>query len=194
MKRIFNGLLLLAVCVMLSLTGKADAANAMLLPVVNNVGREEIESIYYNKVVEALKNHPEIELMDDDITEKIVKKYDLGSKIPDKALLEKISGETDADYIISMQIDEMDERFKSTYEDELIELKMTGMISGYNRFEPGKKRFISSKIFVNETKDIAQIVRGDFSLQAWGHSVTAATNRIIHNKKINFYSQKPSLK
>lgn len=194
MKRIFNGLLLLAVCVMLSLTGKADAANALLLPVVNNVGREEIESIYYNKVVEALKNHPEIELMDDNITEKIVKKYDLGSKIPDKALLEKISGETDADYIISMQIDEMDERFKSTYEDELIELKMTGMISGYNRFEPGKKRFISSKIFVNETKDIAQIVRGDFSLQAWGHSVTAATNKIIHNKKINFYSQKPSLK
>lgn len=194
MKRIFNGLLLLAVCVMLSLTGKADAANALLLPVVNNVGREEIESIYYNKVVEALKSHPEIELMDDNITENIVKKYELGSKIPDKALLEMISGETDADYIISMQIDEMDERFKSTYEDELIELKMTGMISGYNRFEPGKKRFISSKIFVNDTKDIAQIVRGDFSLQAWGHTVTAATNRIIHNKKINFYSQKPSLK
>lgn len=194
MKRIFNGLLLIVVCVMLSLTGKADAANALLLPVVNNVGREEIESIYYNKVVEALKSHSEIELMDDNITEKIVKKYELGSKIPDKALLEKISEETDADYIISMQIDVMDERFKTTFEDELIELKMTGAISGYNRFEPGKKRFINSKIFVNETKDIAQIVRSDFSLQEWGHTVTAATNRIIHNKKINFYSQKPSLK
>jgi len=127
--------LLLALIVNLSLSVTADAARVAVLPLQFSDDAMErasdFTSYYWDIMVEKLQ-YPDYELMDDD---KVAAKLpEEGLKSFDKATLMDVANKTDADIVIAMRLDKLEERsdFFTTIE-PMRRFTMKGEYAGYNR-------------------------------------------------------------
>ena len=127
--------LLLALTVNLSLSVTTEAARVAVLPLQFSDDTMErasdFTSYYWDIMVENLK-YPDYELMDD---EKVAAKLPEGGlKSFDKATLMDVANKTDADIVIVMRLDKLDEKSDFfTAAEPMRRFTLTGEYGGYNR-------------------------------------------------------------
>lgn len=194
MKALFS--LFAAALFSLSMIGSAEAAKVLVLPAIINVNEaecnatiEEINQTYYNQVVDSLKNAPDMEMIDGDEIEKKVNQYTDAKVLPNEKQLAELANEVDADIILQMELNKLEENRIVFVGDEYISMNMQGFAVSYDR--NNKKAYQKHRIYDDSRVDSSLMARSNFSLEQWRNAVTQEANRIIGVKKI--IVQKPRL-
>lgn len=175
----------------LATLSQADAASVAVVPLINNVvDRDDLNSIYYDRAVEALKNAEDSELVDDQTLDKAIAKYTKQGVMPDKAALEGIAQEGNVDIVIVMQVDELNRR-DITFDNrgELdIEIRCEGKAAYYDSV---KGVYKSAKIYDEQKMEMSQGARFDVEGEMFANNVTRFVKRALGVKKITF--EKPRI-
>ena len=194
MKALFS--LFAAALFSLSMMGSAEAAKVLVLPAIINVNEtecnatlEDINQTYYNQVVDSLKNAPDMEMIDGDDIEKKVSQYTDTKTLPSEKQLAELANETDADIIVQMELNQLEETFVNNGKEEYLCMNLQGFAVSYDR--NNKKVYQKHRIYDDTKVDSTLMARSNFSLEQWRKTVTQETNRILGVKKI--IVQKPRL-
>lgn len=194
MKALFS--LFAAALFSLSMIGSAEAAKVLVLPAIINVNEaecnatlEDINQTYYNQVVDSLKNAPDMEMIDGDEIEKKVNQYTNAKVLPNEKQLAELANEVDADIILQMELNKLEENRIVFVGNEYISMNMQGFAVSYDR--NNKKAYQKHRIYDDSRVDSSLMARSNFSLEQWRNAVTQEANRIIGVKKIII--QKPRL-
>lgn len=171
-------------------TVEVEAANVVVLPLINNVADFDAgSSIYFDRIIDSIKRNGEHELLDGDNVEKAVAKYTKTGMLPDDNAMKNIAQEIGADVIFAMQIDSLTEDMVyENLEYSLIE-KIEGKAVTYNAIT-GKYKL--AKIFDDEKSLLQEGARYNLRNAFFGKHVTREINRAIGNKKLNISGPKIS--
>lgn len=194
MKALFS--LLAAALFSLSMMSSAEAAKVLVLPVIVNVNEaecnatiEDINQTYYNQVVDSLKNAPDMEMIDGDEIEKKVNQYTDAKVLPTEKQMAELANEIDADIILQLELNKLEENFINNGKDEYLCMNLQGFAVSYDR--NNKKAYQKHRIYDDTKIDSTIMARSNFTLEQWRNAVTQEANRIIGVKKIII--QKPRL-
>lgn len=161
----------------------AEAANVALLPLINNVvERDDLNSIYYDRAVEATKNAVEYDIVESSELDKAVETYIKGNALPDKDACEKIASEGNVDVIFIMQADKLghSDRGMSSKAD-VTNLYFHGKLIAYNALTG---QFTAKNIRETKMWNTAAFARYDIIGGFFGDSVTREMKRVLGVKKI----------
>lgn len=161
-------------------SGKAEAAWVAVVPVEVDESVEragDLNSYYWDIMIERFA-YPEYELLDDDVVAAAVPED--GLKTYDQATLEGIASKTDADIVVAMRIDKVNERALNARREPALECFMKGQFISYNRIT-GK--FYNKKI--NHKDEIEEVLtyRNDWLQEAFADYVRRGINRTVEDKK-----------
>lgn len=171
----------------------ADAANVVLLPLVNNVvEREDLNSIYYDRAVETVKLDQEMNVADTADIDNAVAKNVKAMTLPDKNACMAIAEAGNVDYIFAMQVDELDynDRIVNSKNDK-IEVNMRGKCVAYNAMT-GK--FVAKKIVEQDIQEGSLLARYDVCAHLFGNSVTREVKKALGIKKFTIAKQRIGFK
>lgn len=117
-----------------SLSGKAEAARVAVLPLqIDDTTTEraaDFTSYYWDIMINEFK-YPDYELMDDDKVAAVIPEE--GLKSFDKATLNKVLTDTDADIVVVMRLDKLQEESDYFRAEPVVHFLMTGEFAAYNR-------------------------------------------------------------
>ncbi len=174
--------LLLSLTVNLSLSVTTEAARVAVLPLQFSDDTMErsgdFTSYYWDIMVEKFK-YPDYELMDD---EKVAAKLpEEGLKSFDKATLMDAANKTDADIVIVMRLDKLEDNsdFFATIE-PMRRFLMTGEYAGYNRLTGV---YYHKKIFEKYSVEEPLTLKNDFQQMTFADITKRYVYRTLKNDK-----------
>lgn len=172
----------------LPILNTAEAASVAILPLVNNViDREGLESIYYDRAIEAVKLDPSYEIAESPELDAAINKSTTQQVLLDRKACEDIANAAKIDIVIAMQVDTMTVEELFDKEDSVI-LGLKGRFVSYNALN-GK--FIDKKIVEENKVEGSTLARYDRSGEQFANSVTREIKRVLGIKKITF--EKPRI-
>lgn len=180
----------IAAGLMLPTFNSAEAANVALLPLINNViEREDLGAIYYDRAVEATKMMDGFDIVESAELDKAVEKNIKANSLPDQVACQNIASEANVDYIVMMQVDqlEIDQKYGAGAGDYVI-LKLRGRFVSYDAIN---NKFVDKRIMEDKRAFQSQMARYDISGGQFGNSVTRETKRALNIKK--FKIEKPRI-
>ena len=125
---------LLTITMHLVLTDTAEAARVAVLPIQFSDAvlerANDFTSYYWDIMVEKFQ-YPEYELMDDEKISAVLPNEELKSF--DKASLQMVAEKTDADVVVVMRLDRMEEKPDYFGMEAYMEFLLEGEYAGYNR-------------------------------------------------------------
>lgn len=114
--------------------GTAEAARVAILPLqIDDSAMEraaDFTGYYWDIMINEFK-YPDYELMDDDKVAAVIP--DEGLKSFDKATLSKVLTDTDADIVVAMRLDKMEEESDYFRADPVVHFRLNGEYAAYNR-------------------------------------------------------------
>ena len=162
-------------------TGTAEAAWVAVVPI--QIDDEQVEragdfnSYYWDMMIDRFK-YPEYELLEEEKVEAAVPEEGLNNY--DQATLVKIADQTDADIVVAMRLDKVDEKGLNGRREATLECTMKGQFISYNRMT-GK--FYNKKINYKEEIEEVLTVRNDWQQEAFADFVRRGINRTLEDKK-----------
>ena len=144
----------------------------------NQVERAGDLTNYYWDIIVDRFQYPDYELLDDDKLLEIVPAE--GLAMYDQATLTDIAEKADADIVVAMRIDKVDENPINSRREPTLECFMKGQMIGYNRVT-GK--FYNKKI--NEKFEIEEVLtyRNDWQQETFADYLRRGINRTLEDKK-----------
>ena len=117
-----------------SFSGKAEAARVAVLPLqIDDTKTEragDFTSYYWDIMINEFK-YPDYELMDEDKVAAVIPEE--GLKSFDKATLIKVLTDTDADIVVVMRLDKLEEESDYFRAEPVVHFRMNGEYAAYNR-------------------------------------------------------------
>lgn len=188
--KLFRYLAIAALTSVLSLPvyGSSEAANVAVLPLVNNIiEKENLDSVYFDRAVEAVKLDTSLEIIDNAQLDAAIAKNVKPQQLPDKAACAAIAEAANVDYIFVMQADTMS--IKELYnQGDNVMLNFTGRCVSYNA-QNGK--FVDKKIVEEDKIEGLLLARYDMSTRQFANSVTREVKKAFGIKKVGF--EKPRI-
>lgn len=163
---------------------QADAANVVMLPLVNNVvEREDLGAIYFDRAIETSKQKNDFEIIDGKEVDQAIEKNTKQGVLADEAALKEIAAATGADVVFGMQIDEVSREditvFNAMEQDMIV--RCNGVFVYYNAMT-GKYKL--AKVMEEDRMPMSLGARYDIPGEMFGNSVTNNVRRALGIKKI----------
>lgn len=175
--------LVAAVCFMLPVVNTAEAARVAIIPLQqtfktpeeteNNSNTSDYSIMYWDLIVEKFK-FPAFDLVNDDTVGKALPAGYLQSY--DKATLEKIATDTEADIVIAMRLDQLDSKPLAFHFEPTMRQIMKGEYASLNK--------VTGKYFhkkIDEQNDVEEVLtaRGN-----WKHELFSKTTKRLFDKTL----------
>lgn len=114
----------------------AGAVNAMekvaVLPLINNVeGDDMVGQIYVKEAID-LFNYPEYEFLENDALTAAVEAEKFGKEVPSKAALQRIAKASQADLVIAVVLNDLDDKAVWPSAERILEMNMRGTTVAYS--------------------------------------------------------------
>lgn len=192
--KLFRNLAMLALVASFSVISNTpvEAANVALLPLINNVvEREDLNSIYFDRAVEAVKLRNDLDLVDSGDLDSVIGKNVSNMQLPDKAACEAIAREGNVDYVFAMQADKMYLTDKDSKIADTVIVSLRGRCVSYDAIT-GK--YINK--LISEDDDIvgSLLARYDMNGNQFGNAVTREIKKALGIKKFTIEKQRIGFK
>lgn len=189
MKKLYQLILMavMAICMAVpGFTNTAEAANIVLLPVINNATYEGVEETFYDNAIDCIHDQGEYNLIDGDAVETAIKKYTVAGQIPNEQVLRNIAEATDADLVACVVLKELEVRSLYGLKEDADIVTVVGNTISYNR---ENNKFKNHKFDIEERYDPAMYFRQNYPLRKWARTVKHEMNTLMNVKK--FKVEKP---
>ena len=159
----------------------AEAAWVAVVPIDINVDGVEratdFNSYYWDIMIDKFQ-YPDYELMDDDKVATAVPEN--GLKSYDKATLLEIADKLDADVVVAMKLDKIEEKPISFRREPTLSTFMQGEYAGYNR-QTGK--YYYKKMYLRGEIEEVLTLRNDWQQMTFASELKRYINRTLEDKK-----------
>lgn len=182
MKRLFS-FVLSVLCVLLinaPFAGTAEAARVAVVPLQVDdkvVERAADFTGYYWDIMIQKFQYPEYELMDDEKVENVLPEE--GLKDFSQAALADICTKTDAEIVVAMRLDNMDQRIMNFRREQTFATFMKGEFASYNRLT-GK--YFHKNIYEKGEIEEVLTLRTDWQQNAFASELKRCINRTLEDK------------
>lgn len=170
----------------------AQAANIVVIPIIENSGYAGIEEVYYDNVIEVIKNQSKYTMLENDAVTSAIDKYTVKGALPDEDALRNIANEVEADLIVCVKLDKVvvDEMYGGGMgvKEDRVNLTIIGNSISYNR---ENDKLSLRRLYENETYDPAMYVRQNYPLRKFARLMQNDMRRIMKVK--GFKVEKPKL-
>ena len=182
---------ILALFISLPTWSKAEAADLVIIPLINNVAdRDDLGSIYYDRGIEATKNARDVDVLDSVEVDKALEKNLKAGVLPDEAALKAIADSTGAEFVVAMQIDEVSR--EDITMDNNMELDMIVRCKGYfASYNAATAKYKRSRIDDEERMPLSLGARYDMPGEKFANNVTTQFKRTLGVKKVSI--EKPRI-
>ena len=170
----------LAICFAIPGLNAAEAATVALLPLVNNVGGDELANqVYYKQAINAIKAQPGFVLVENDQLTQAFENAKINTAGIDQKSLEKIAKEGDVDVVFAMQLDKLARKPLNRTGERVLKLELEGKAFVYNR--------LNGVYYVHNLKggkeiDEALTSRWDWAHEEFGRAVRQEISRALRAK------------
>lgn len=182
MKKILRYLVMtvMAVCFAIPGINAAEAATVALLPLVNNVQGDDLANqVFYKQAMAVLNSKRGFVMVENDKLTAVIEKETANGALPGERALQAIAKDGDADIVIAMQLDVLEDNVIMSSEENKLQLDLQGYAVAYNRLT-GK--FYKHRIYSDKTVPEAVTARWDWVHEEWGRSVRLEMDRILSGK------------
>ena len=181
MKKIYSFILMALAMLLLSapLAGVAEAARVAVLPI--QIDEKKVEratdfnGYYWDIMIDNLK-YPEYELMDDEKVDNVLPEEGLQSYA--QPVLADICEKTDAEIVIVMRLDKVEENPLTFRKEPMLECVMMGEFAGYNRLTG---RYYHKKMYIKEEIEEVLTIKNDWQQDMFASNL----KRYIHRTLID---------
>lgn len=182
MKKIFAFILAVTAVVFVNVpfTGTAEAARVAVVPIQIDESKVEragdFNTYYWDILIEKLK-YPDYELMDDEKVTAVVPEEGLASY--DQATMMALCEKTDAEIVIAMRLDEINERALNARKEDYLAIFMKGEFASYNRLT-GK--YYHKNMYIREEIEEILTIKTDWQQKLFVSELKRYINRAIEDK------------
>ena len=172
---------LMAAAVNLSFSVTAEAARVAVLPLQfkdMNMERAGDFTTYFWDVVVNKFQYPEYELLDDEKVENAIPENGLPSFA--QSVLAEVCDKTDADIVVAMKLDKVEENPLSFRREPSLECIMKGEFAGYNRITG--KYYYKKMYYKDEIEEILTL-KNDWQQNVFASNVKRYVNRVMEDNK-----------
>ena len=183
MKKVFSFVFMALTVLLLAspLGGVAEAARVAVVPI--QIDDQKVErsadfnGYYWDIMIEKFK-YPEYELMDDEKVATVIP--DEGLQSFDRATLAAICEKTDAEIVVAMKLDKVEENPESFKMEPMVECIMKGEFAGYNRLT-GK--YYYKKMYYKEEIEEILTLKNDWQQNVFASNLKRYINRVMEDNK-----------
>lgn len=180
-------MLVMTMCMYVPGMTSAEAAGMIVLPTIYNVDYPDLESTFYDNVVDCFKQQDKYEYVENDAVQAAIDKNTVKGQLPTKEALIAIAEEANADLVMCMQLDKLSyEPIPIATRDAMYMLELKGFTVSYDR-ETGK--FKKQKLYIEDELDNGYYVRQNVPLRYWARTVQREMHRVMGNKKFHVQKQ-----
>lgn len=180
-------MLVMAVCLYVPGVSSVEAAGMIVLPTIYNVDYPEVESTFYDNVVDCFKQQDKYEYIENDAVQAIIDKHVTKGQLPTQAALIAIAEEANADLVMCMQLDKLSyEPMPIVTKDAMYLMELKGLTVSYDR---QTNKFKKQKLYIEDELDHGYYVRQNVPLRYWARTVQREMHRVMGNKKFNVQKQ-----
>lgn len=169
----------------------ADAANIVIVPLVNNVvERDDLGQIYFDRTIEAIKN-ADADLLDGKEVDDALSKNTTQGLLPTQAQMAEIAASANADIVFAMQVDavnRIDLLSDQTHEFDM-RISCEGKVAIYD--VNSKKAYRAMSISDSQEMPMSMGARFDVEGEMFANNVTRYIKRALGVKKVTF--EKPHI-
>lgn len=191
MKKLYQLIVMAVMAISMTIPGfsnTAEAANIVILPLINNVSEEGVDSVYYDNAVNAIKDQTKYEMLDGNEVENAISKYTTKGNLPDVNALRSISEAVDADLVVCVELNKINVESEYGHMEDRDILTILGNTVSYNK---ENNQFKKHKIDVEERYDPAMYIRQNYPLRKWARIIQSEMHSIMNVKK--FKVEKPRM-
>ena len=162
-----------------SLGGVAEAARVAVVPI--QIDDQKVEraadfnGYYWDIMIEKFK-YPEYELMDDEKVAAVIP--DEGLQSFDQATLAAICEKTDAEIVVAMKLNKVEENPQSFKMEPMLECIMKGEFAGYNRLTG--KYYYKKMYYKDEIEEILTL-KNDWQQNVFASNLKRYINRVMED-------------
>lgn len=163
-------------------SGTAEAARVAVVPIQINeqlVERAADFNGYYWDIVIDKFPYPEYELMDDEKVSAVIP--DEGLKSFDQTTLQDVCAKCDAEIVVAMRLDEVNERGLNQYREPMLEIFMKGEYAAYNRLTG---RYRREKLYYKDKIEEVLTVKNDWQQQVFARELKRYLYRTLKETTI----------
>ena len=183
MKKVFSFVFMALTVLLLAspLGGVAEAARVAVVPI--QIDDQKVErsadfnGYYWDIMIEKFK-YPEYELMDDEKVAAVIP--DEGLQSFDQATLAAICEKTDAEIVVAMKLNKVEENPQSFKMEPMLECIMKGEFAGYNRLT-GK--YYYKKMYYKEEIEEILTLKNDWQQNVFASNLKRYINRVMEDNK-----------
>ena len=181
MKKIVSFVFMALTVLLLStpLGGVAEAARVAVVPI--QIDDQKVEraadfnGYYWDIMIDKFK-YPEYELMDDEKVSNVIPEEGLKSFA--QSFLADICEKTDAEIVVAMKLDKVEENPLSFRKEPALECIMKGEFAGYNRLT-GK--YYYKKIYYKDEIEEVLTLKNDWQQDAFASNLKRYINRVMED-------------
>lgn len=171
---------IMALCFCVPAFSSVEAAGVALLPVVNNVAGDELVSqLYFKAALSSINAKRGFVLLENDTLSAATAKHAPAMGLPDEAALRAIAVEGNADIVIAMQLDKLEDHPIRSSEEDRLKLTMEGYCVSYNNLT-GK--MTKHRIYSDKEIPDALASRWDWVHEEWQRAVRLEVDRALSAK------------
>lgn len=182
MKKVF-GFIFSVICVLLmssSFSSTAEAARVAVVPI--QIDEQQVDraadftGYYWDIMIQSFK-YPEYELMDDEKVEAVLPEE--GLKDFSQAALANLCTKTDAEIVVAMRLDNMDQHIMNFRREQTLATFMKGEFASYNRLT-GK--YFHKNIYEKGEIEEVLTLRNDWKQNTFASELKRCINRTLEDK------------
>lgn len=182
MKKVLRYLVMtvMAICFAIPGINAAEAATVALLPLVNNVQGDELANqVFYKQAMAVLNSKRGFVMVENDKLTAVIEKETAAGTLPSESALQAIAKNGDADIVIAMQLDTLEDNVIMSSEENKLQLDLQGYAVAYNKLTG---EFYKHRIYNDKIVPEAVTARWDWVHEEWGRSVRLEMDRILSGK------------
>lgn len=189
MNKVFRFLMMTVMALCLSVPcfgGAAEAAGVALLPLINNVdavkaedGTDITNQVFYKNALAAINSKKGFYMIENDKLTAAIEAANIGNQVPDAATLEQIAKAGDADIIIAIQLDKLDDKVIDSSEERKLQLDLQGRVVAFNRLTGVA---YEHRMYSDKTIPEALTSRWDWVHEEFGRAVRVEIDRVMRAK------------
>lgn len=171
------------------LLSSAEAANIIVMPLIENSGYAGVEEVFYDNTIAVIKDQTKYNMIENDAVTAAIDKYSKKGILPDENALRNIANEADADLVVCVELNKIDmEELIGFSKEDKVNLEIWGNSVSYNR---ETDKFNHRKLHDHETYDPAMYVRQNYPLRKFARLLQNDMRRIMKVK--GFKVERPQI-
>lgn len=178
----------LAFCVYVpGMCSMAEAASVVVLPLISNVDYPDLESTYYDNVIDCVKQQGAYELLDNDAITAIIDESTAKGVLPDEQALKNIANKSGADLVVAFELNKLSLEPIQYRHDYTCVFSIDGYCSS---FDVNENKYKKHRFKYSDELDMGFYTRQNVQLRFWARQVQREMHRVLKDKGLHIEKPK----